>query len=269
MRPTWIIQTDVSGINTALIADEVARQGMDAISVEFDYNKLQGTGLPSGVYDMCGLFYGSLDFVKYGHVSPSFFPGAWCDLGNLACSTYYAYYSEYLLNRDYTMLPFGSLLERYDHLFRQEVFKNGMFIRPDSGGKPFTGFVARSCDHSLLEELEHNVHESSLVVIAPSTRIDTEHRFVVCDKKVVAGCTYLPTESEHYPPQALCLASEIASLDWQPEICYTIDIAATNGLYRLLEINSFSCAGFYACDLSEIVRHASLAAVADWEDAGA
>lgn len=62
----------------------------------------------------------------------------------------------------------------------------------------------------------------------------------------------------------MCLAKKIAEHEWQPDICYTVDIAEHDGRVSLLEINSFSCAAFYDCNIEAIVREASVVATKEW-----
>ncbi len=54
--------------------------------------------------------------------------------------------------------------------------------------------------------------------------------------------------------------------EWQPDICYTVDVAECDGEMHLLEINSFSCAGFYLNDIRLIVEYATKAAMDEWRD---
>ena len=46
---------------------------------------------------------------------------------------------------------------------------------------------------------------------------------------------------------------------------YLVDIALCEGEYRLLEINGFSFASFYVCDLQAIVRAAHEEAMREWQ----
>ena len=51
------------------------------------------------------------------------------------------------------------------------------------------------------------------------------------------------------------LVDAIANHPWQPSIAYTCDIALTGeGNISIIEINSFSGAGWYKCDKSKIIR---------------
>jgi len=214
--------------------------------------------------------YGDIDFVRQVNQRSKFIPGAYCNFGNMKCSIYYAYFGEHLLNRDYTMIPVGDLLRRWDILTIAPgsfpPFHRSLFVRPNSGAKPFTGYVVSSDDKHKIELLERAIGPETLVLISPSKEITAEWRFVICNRKVIAGCQYLPTESPSYPPTSFRLAEKIGQNEWQPDICYTVDIAESNGKMYLLEINSFSCAGLYDCDLKSIVSHISDAAKKEWDE---
>lgn len=261
MRPDWLIQTNMEGVDTEPLIAEVLRQSMRVRMIEHrlgaqvrfdDYNP----------HD-CLICYGDIDFVRQVHRFAPFIPGAWCNFHNMKCSTYYAYFGEHLLNQQYAMMPVGDLLRRWDWLSTC-VPDKPLFIRPDSGAKPFTGYVVSPDERHKIQTLVQAVGPEMLVVVAPEQEITAEWRFVICNRKVVAGCQYLPTESRNYDPCSLRLAGVIASNDWQPDLCYTVDIARSNDKVFLLEVNSFSCAGFYSCDMESIVRGASLVAENEW-----
>jgi hypothetical protein len=160
------------------------------------------------------------------------------------------------------MLPAGDLLRRWENLTND----GSLFIRPDSGAKPFTGHVVAPDEKHKIKSLIRAIGPESLVVVAPAREIGEENRFVICDRKVVAGSRYLPDESPDYKNSFLRLADKIARHKWQPDLCYTVDIAESEGGIYLLEINSFSCAGFYQCNINHIVKCASAAAMREWEE---
>jgi hypothetical protein len=193
-----------------------------------------------------------------------FIPGAWCNFYNMKCSTYYAYFGEHLLNKGYMMMPVGDLLRRWNKFVIPGY--PDMFVRPDSGAKPFSGHVIKYGEKHKIQAIIETVGPETLVVVAPSKPITSEYRFVICNKKVIAGCQYLPVELPTYPTTSLRLARVVANHDWQPDLCYTVDIAEHNGQTYLLEINSFSCAGLYQCDIGVVVQYASLAAEFEWND---
>ena len=65
---------------------------------------------------------------------------------------------------------------------------------------------------------------------------------------------------------AWSLASKIVKEEWQPDRAYTLDICLSDGKYSLLEANSFSCSGLYACPVEPIVREVSRIALEEWKE---
>ncbi len=270
LKPKWLIQTDMDGVDTEPMIAEVKAQGMEVIPIthsfgrHFDFNQYNS--------DDCIVCYGDIDFIRQATQRAKFVPGAWCNFENMKCSTYYAYFGEHLLNKDYTMMPLGDLLRRW------EDFKESLFVRPDSGVKSFTGFVVAHNEKDKIRTLIQTVGPDVLVVVASKKDIVAEYRFVICNRKVVAGCTYLPYECPDYFRFPEILAMNIAEHEWQPDLCYTVDIAEITNTeipreqvlmasqFCLLEINSFSCAGFYGCDIPCIVGYASDAAMNEWNE---
>lgn len=266
----WLIQSNAEDVDVDPIIAEVSAQGMRVLKVDNghwvdrDLCQLNREDVV-GLYGPPTVCYGEIDFVRQVQRCTMFIPGAWCNFENMRCSTYYAYFGEHLLNQQYIMLPIGDLLRRWDQLAANTT-GNSWFIRPDSGAKPFTGYVVKPGEKHKIKSLVQAVGPRTLVVVAPEKSITAEWRFVICDKKVIAGCQYLPTESPSYPTSSFRLASLISSQEWQPDLCYTVDIAESNGKMYLLEINSFSCASFYGCDISSIVKHASRVARDEWAE---
>ena len=271
MKPEWFIQTNMEGVDTEPMIAEVITQGMDVRRIEYKLGDKYNFG-EYGQED-CVLCYGDIDFVRQVNTWAPFIPGVYCNFKNMKCSTYYAYLGEHLLNRNYIMLPVGDLLERWEELIRifypesSIIGNKSLFIRPDSGAKPFTGDIITSNDRHKIESLIQAISPETLIVVAPKKSIEAEWRFVVCDRKIVASCQYLPTESPASPPpSSFRLAEKIASQEWQPDLCYTVDICESESKMFLLEINSFSCAGFYDCSLSSIIWHSSKAATKEWNE---
>lgn len=262
MKPDWLIQTNMEGVDTKQMIAEVTAQGMVVRPID---HRL-GAHIDFSEYDPhdCIVGYGDIDFVRQVNTRAPFIPGAWCNFENMKCSTYYAYFGKYLLNNKYIMLPLGDLLRRWDNFISSTI--NSWFIRPDSGVKSFTGYVVAPDEKHKIQALISKVGPETLVVIAPEKEIAAEWRFVICDRKVITGCQYLPDESPNFPPSSLRLAGIIALQEWQPDLCYTVDIAESRGAVYLLEINSFSCAGLYDCNIASIVQWASKAAIKEWEE---
>jgi len=253
----------MEGVNTGPMIAEVFKQDMKVREIE---HKL-GSQVDFDGYDPhdCIVCYGDIDFVRQVYQRAPFIPGAWCNFNNMKCSTYYAYLGGHLLNQQYSMMPVGDLLRKWDKLTKQSPGQS-WFLRPDSGAKPFTGYVVAPDEKHKIQTLVRAVGPEMLIVVAPEKPVGAEWRFVICDREVVAGCRYLPDESPNYPPSSFRLAELVASQEWQPDLCYTVDIAESDGKMYLLEINSFSCAGLYDCDMGTIVRCASVVAEKEWQE---
>jgi hypothetical protein len=179
-----------------------------------------------------------------------------------------------MLNDDFVILPFAEFRRR--GLGR---WGGQCFLRPNAVTKSFTGMVIDEesfpAEVNALEKLQY-VMPDDLVVAATARRIERETRFVIVDGEVVSGSTYgwngnadfgLPIDE-----QSLSLAREVASREWQPDRAYTCDVALTEiggqTVARLVELNSFSCAGLYACDLDNVVAAVSAMTLDEWEQCG-
>ncbi len=265
MKPKWLIQTNMDGVDTKSMIAAVKNQGMGVYGIEYDLGKRIDFGklYDTTISNDCVICYGDISFIGQIRRKSAFVPGAYCNFENMKCSIYYAYFGEFLLNKDYIILPLGDLPRRLGSIvYPYRTF----FIRPDSGTKPFTGYHINYDHKNKIQTLLETSGPETLVVVSQLKEITNEWRFVICNRKVVAGSQYLPIESSVYPPSSYRLAEIIASQDWQPDICYTVDIAESEGKMHLLEINSFSCAGFYNCNIEDIVRYASIAAREEWKD---
>ena len=200
-------------------------------------------------------------------------PGAFATVENFFWSSYACRYGEYLLNREYIMLPFRELERRREFLFRTVGRDDRIFVRPDSPLKLFTGQVVtkQTFDADLEFMAFYEFPIDSLVVVGAPREIEAEWRFVVADHAVVAGSRYKSGEVLDYRPEyddnALQLATTIAALEYQPDPVWVMDICRLrDGSYHLLEIGGFSFADLYECNKADVVRAVSEVAEAVWRE---
>jgi len=220
---------------------------------------------------MCVVAHGDIELVTRIYRERRWRPGAFATIERFFCSSYYCWFGEYLLNRDYIMLPFGELPRCQDFLFRSVGCDDRIFVRPDSPLKLFTGQVASSDTFDVdLEFMSfYEFSKESLVVVSAPRDITAEWRFVVVNRKVVAGCQYKRNgkidSNSHYDPTAFALAAKVASSDYQPDLAWVMDICQTaDGEFHLLEIGGFSFADLYSCDKAAVVAAVSEAAHTFW-----
>ena len=186
-------------------------------------------------------------------------PGAYCATDAFHCSVWYPRAEKWLLHRRCKILPASQLIAEPGRAFEQVGADNEAFVRPDSPLKPFAGRVLAR-DAVRLAALDHGFYyddEHLPVVVAPLRSVGQEWRFVVVDRRVVAGSGYLAdgrkAVAQAPDSEAWQFAAEVASEMEPPEPVYVLDVCETPEGLRLLELNPFSGADLYACDLQTIV----------------
>lgn len=274
MKVTWILQNGVFDENLLKLKLSLKEQGHKCVEVKYiPFNDKQYISDDLGS-DGPVLFYGSLNLAKLimRDLHSNALPGIFCNLNNMKCTSYYPYFGKWLINHDYTMLPFGEIDRLRPKLFDRFGVNEDIFIRPDSGFKTFSGSLLNqheSLNHFLAG---HTVFSNEIVVVSSPKQIIQEWRLVVCGEKIVASSQYhkngLLDVDNNVPKTVLQIGQSILdSTDYRPEKCFVMDIGKTiNGGIGLVEINSFSCSGFYACDIDSIVKEASEQAIQYWED---
>jgi hypothetical protein len=176
MRPTWLIEADIEGLPSAALQTEIQRQGMAIHVVKpFFHSKLPRDilGAESIPLDSCILFKGTSSLLRHIRRTRRWVPGGWCNFENLACSKYYACFGNFLLNRNYAILPVAEAQRLEDRLCAQLARKGQIFVRPDSMDKSFSGKLVD------VEELElflasHSLDPTMLVLLAEPQDIDRE-----------------------------------------------------------------------------------------------
>jgi hypothetical protein len=283
MTAGWIIDQYMLDLSSergcGSIAEAVRRAGMDVHVVASEAHLSSEMALPEWG-NRCTVLYGSFRFVRRverqlkASARPPLLPGAFARVETLSYAAFGAHLGDLLLNDDFVILPFGEFRRR-----RMGGWGGRCFLRPDAVTKSFAGMVVTEADfdHEMnsLEKLQHVMPED-LVVAAAARDIRRETRFLVVDGEVVSGSTYgwsgngdigLPIDDA-----SIALAREVASRGWQPDRAYTCDVALVEAAgdlkARLIELNSFSCAGLYGCDLDAVVAAVSAAAQDEWEQCG-
>ncbi len=275
MKAKWLLEEDVFQENLDGIKQAIISQGME-------YKMLKYIPFEGTVFDQynpnredCVIGYGSLGMTQQLLRKTRWVPGAWCNLKHFECKHYYAYLGQYLLNSEYIMLPYGELLRQKYMLFSMLGMHNTLFIRPSSGFKTFTGKVVHRDDYE--KEVEYfgfyDVTPEELVVVAKPRAIQGEWRVVVVNGKPVAASMYKwggkPKVEAGCPTDVWEYAAEVAKI-WQPERCFVIDVCNVHfhsfRTLRVVEINSFSSSGLYACDKNAVVEAVSAAAVEEYEE---
>lgn len=184
-------------------------------------------------------------------------PGIFFSEERFKFSSYAPLIGDHLLNQDFVMLPFGEVRRRWGSL--KASHPGGIFIRPNSGSKSFSGVPIRPdmFDHEM-NFLRQCIMDHELVCLSEVKPIKGEWRFWIVNDTVITYSYYkrmagydiqdIPAPDECYE-----LAWKIAKCDNQPDTAYTLDICMSEGQPKVVEINAFSTSGVYLATLPSIV----------------
>lgn len=244
------------------VGSEVFLSGYNNSELDRDYG--------SWTEKECVSLYGSHGFIR-GNKTP-FIPGAYGFSENTSCNRYYSFLeNDWMLNKDFIFLPFSAIMNRIDKVF--DLFGGSFFIRPNSGFKTFTGQVLspENAAHEInsLNQLS-SVMPETICLLAPANRdIQGEFRFVIAANEVVDGSCYRwenKVDARHdWDNDCLRLAKEVSRHHWQPDLVYTCDVALTPDGPKIIELNSFCCAGLYATDKKRVFGRVSEVAELDFK----
>lgn len=272
MRPLWLIQDFQDEDSYNKLAKEVTKQGMkvqflSTIQEEMEQyvNNILSLKSDPG-YPI--IVQASMNAVKYVQKQHNSFvvPGPWTTWDNYNCSKYYPEFGQDMLNNNCVIIPRHQVLDKIEELFDKIGDGQNLFIRPNSGYKFFTGqLLNRSMLRDQWQWIDMFTFDDTLLVVSSPKVVNKEIRFIVCNDKVITGSIYnknndtyeMVSESDD---SWFYAQSVIDRYKFRPDPIFVLDVCLSKH-YNVLELNSFSCAGLYACDLEVIVKHASHLAV--------
>jgi len=276
MKAKWLLQSDVFDENLERFTTELTSQGYEYKIVKYvPFQTIEYNQFPD---DDCVIFYGSLTLASQIQRQKLWIPGTYYDSNNFKCSVYYNYFGKHLFNESYIMMPFSEIMRLHNHVDFPYNHQSHFFIRPDSGFKEFTGQVVSTdgFENEYVTKIENlningDLDKTMLCVVAADAHIKMEWRVVIGDKKFITGSQYKKNleldVSTDCPEEVVEFAEKVANCEWEPARVYVMDIAVDESdVLGMLEINSFSCAGLYNCDLSKIVSEISRIAEQEWKE---
>jgi hypothetical protein len=208
------------------------------------------------------ILYGSHGYLR--KCKRPFNPGAYGLNNNMMCNVYYSYIpEEWMLNGQFIMLPFEHIKRNFEAILN--LFDDDkVFVRPNSGFKTFTGMVLtyENYRHELSASQQlTSVIPETICMVAEAKPLKAEFRFLVVDGDVVDGSEYRwdnVLDIRHdYDADCFKLAQRMSAHSWQPDSIYTCDVALTEQGPKIIELNSFACAGLYALDKNIVVNRVS------------
>ena len=189
-KVNWLIERDVFDADEQFLA-ELSKQNYCYKEIRYlDFRPVEANRwFPD--HD-CVLFRGTLNLGR-DILRTSWIPGAYMNEKNLRCTTYYAYFGQYLLNNRYFILPLGELIRRKKEILEYFHSNGELFIRPDSNMKSFRAgvFNLQILDSMKTLGSELNRDETTLVLVSAKKPITKEWRFFVYKDEIITGSLYL------------------------------------------------------------------------------
>lgn len=263
MKPTWLVEKDIFLDTEINLIETLKEKGYPVNTVQYipfddDLSRFEKITEKNVIY------YGSLNLAIKLKDKFNWIPGVYGDIKKYNCSSYYPYFKDYLLNKDYLYMTYADLYQNRDYLF--EKFNDIFFVRPDSILKEFTGQPISKYNfedaYKLLGFYNDVVTQNLPIYVSSLKDIQKEWRFIVADNEIITGSLYRVKEKEETlhelctDDNALNFAKQMAKL-YNPERVWVLDVCLSNNQYKLLEIGCFSFAGLYGNDLNIIVDKVS------------
>ena len=201
------------------------------------------------------IFYGSTTLMRNVAREGRWTPGVFFDEARFSFEALRAGYGEALLNGASEVVTVGEFAARGDDPEAE------YFIRPANDLKEFAGMVRTFAEvASWREGLAASNGPLGLdtkIQVAPPLALGREWRTVVVGGEVVAASQYRSSGrlkvTGDVPAEVLEFAREMAGR-YAPAPVFVLDVGEVDDGLRVVETNCFNSAGFYWCDLYEIVR---------------
>lgn len=139
------------------------------------------------------------------------------------------------------------------------------FVRVVDDSKAFPGAVMSWADFSArqkavlsgIREKGVSLEADTMVLVASPKDIQFERRFFVVDSQIVANSQYRVAgrpEFNDFPDEESDAFVRAAIERFSPARAFAIDVAGTPNGIRIVEINCFNSAAFYACNVGKLVE---------------
>lgn len=257
---TWVLEAGVFPETHAAMAAAVKSASMRL--VEWDDAWWRSGDWPR--LDCSSVFHGSLGNADRIARELPWRPGAYCKTEAFRCSSWYLRAEPWLLHRTWRATTVASLVESPANELAFLTDGSRFFVRPDSPLKPFSGRVVPR-ERLSLSALDHGYYydDATLpIIVAPVRNVTREWRYVVVERRVVAGSAYLADRRTHEADSAASgawrFAADVSRAMEPPEAVYVLDVCEADGELRLLELNPFSGADLYSCDRAAVVEAVSI-----------
>lgn len=237
----WIIQKDV--LDGKHLTKKLAKQrGQDIF--EFKYIPFENPKNLVPIQDEKSIFRGSLemaekledreDIVVFGNSK------------DFTYSNFYKKWRPHLLNKDVEYIKASEFSKK---IFGNERIK---FVRPDKGNKSFTGqcFKLDSTWKACKNFVKRNTDLNDWLVVSSKKDVGKEYRFVMYENTVLSGSQYYSENGVKYEEigeshKAWKYIQSVITNVSLSQPFWVVDVCKYKNEYKVVELNSFSCASWY------------------------
>jgi len=267
----WLLEDGIFEDSTSALKASIEKHGYEWKMVDFPHLLLSENYAKSLFPpESCVIYRGGIAAAMRIQRTCDWIPGPYFSHKNFSFLNYYSYLGRQMLSNNYMVTTFSDLKTRKDWLLK--IFGGStqrVFVKPESSLKAFRGFVLSWCSwESQLKNL--NLDPSLPVVVGDVCIPEKEWRLVVADGKVISATQYMAGDATDLSPGApedvLEYGGWVAAQAYAPDPVWTLDIGCAKSELYVIEPNSFSCAGLYACPTDPIVETVSNLAKAEWLD---
>lgn len=261
----WIVQNN-------LFSESSIRELFNYLETRnYPYHKVKvipfGGGIePDLQIDEPCVVIGSISLVKHAK-KKGWSPGAWNDPKKYNYRNYIEAFGNEMLNSNGKI---STLRYAPKTIVDLQLENEKFFIRPVEDSKAFAGEVMMIGnfiewrDRLANADKGWSVGLDTEVVIAPVTEIYSEYRFICSGRSVLTGSLYSRGGRTYYSTVIDDRIKAYAKHMLDPFVVqgtreefddmFVMDIADTPSGPKIIEINNFNSAGWYACDVQKVVE---------------
>lgn len=163
-------------------------------------------------------------------------------------------FGELALNHDARMVLFGEVQDWFSEFFVRVVDDSKAF---PGGVMTWEDFAIRQRAVLAGNDRSRSLKLGTLVVVAPVKHLLFERRYFVVDLKVIASSLYRvggKPQISDVPDETCDAFVQEAIARFAPARAFVIDVAGTPEGIKVVEINCFNSAAFYACNVGKLVE---------------
>jgi len=243
----WVVQRPPLGDDSP--THQLIRGACELLSLPFEsIDVAPGIAPRLPALDGPAVVHGRKTLLHAAHADPAWRQAVFLDFDTFTPEASSRSWGSRMLNPDLRLVAWEGLLA--------SMGSEPLFVRPNDDDKSFTGRVfCRDELQVLFAELEARKRAvaSDRVAVASAKEIDAEARLFVVDGEIVSGSFYRPDASPYLPDGLREFAQE-AVRTWTPAPVFALDIARTNGVYRIVETNCFNVSRLYGADVAAVVE---------------